>query len=151
MRGIYMDFQSSVQEKHYTKVSSWMRHLFDDIPWEKLDEPGFGLFMGSAWVEVWILPWNEDTVVNVRSTVVSDVTLTKDLLNYLLRENHEMRFGGFSVSKVGDILFEHTIVGSTIDKKELESSVLAVLEIADKYDDEIVMRWGGKRALDKAP
>jgi adenylate cyclase len=146
-----MDFQSSVQEKHYTKVSSWMRHLFGDIPWEKLDEPGFGLFMGSAWVEVRILPWNEDTVVNVRSTVVSDVTLTEDLLNYLLRENHEMRFGGFSVSKVGDILFEHTIVDSTIDKKELESSVLAVLEIADKYDDEIVMRWGGKRALDKAP
>lgn len=146
-----MDFQSSLQEKHYTKVSGWMRHLFGDIPWEKLDEPGFGLFMGSAWVEVRILPWLDDTVVNVRSTVVSDVTLTEDLLNYLLRENHEMRFGGFSVSKDGDILFEHTIVGSTIDKKELESSVHAVLEIADKYDDEIVERWGGKRALDKAP
>jgi hypothetical protein len=146
-----MEFQSSVQEKHYTKVSDWMRRLFGDIPWEKLDEPGFGLFMGSAWVEVRILPWNDDTVVNVRSTVVSDVNLTVDLLNYLLRENHEMRFGAFSVSKDGDILFEHTIVGSTIDKKELESSVIAVLEISDKYDDEIVARWGGKRALDKAP
>jgi hypothetical protein len=42
-------------------------------------------------------------------------------------------------------------VGSTIDKKELEASVIAVLEIADKYDDEIVKRWGGKRALDKTP
>jgi Putative bacterial sensory transduction regulator len=146
-----MDFQSSIQEKHYTKVSGWMRPLFGDIPWEKLDEPGFGLFMGSAWVELRILPWKDDTVVNVRSTVVSDITLSVDLLNYLLRENHEMRFGAFSVSKAGDILFEHTIVGSTIDKKELESSVLAVLEIADKYDDEIVGRWGGKRALDKAP
>ncbi|WP_404784027.1 T3SS (YopN, CesT) and YbjN peptide-binding chaperone 1 [Altericista sp. CCNU0014] len=146
-----MDFQSPVQEKHYTKVSGWMRPLFGDIPWEKLDEPGFGLFMGSAWVEVRILPWKEDTVVNVRSTVVSDATLTADLLNYLLRENHEMRFGAFSVSKDGDILFEHTIVGSTIDKRELEASVIAVLEIADKYDDEIVARWGGKRALDKAP
>jgi hypothetical protein len=146
-----MDFHNAVQEKHYTKVSSWMRPLFGDIPWEKLDEPGFGLFMGSAWVEVRILPWKDDTVVNVRSTVVSDVTLTMDLLNYLLRENHEMQFGAFSVSNVGDILFEHTIVGSTIDKKELEASVIAVLEIADKYDDEIVMRWGGKRALDKTP
>jgi hypothetical protein len=146
-----MDFQNSVQEKHYTKVLGWMRPLFGDIPWEKLDEPGFGLFMGSAWVELRILPWKDDTVVNVRSTVVSDVTLTVDLLNYLLRENHEMLFGAFSISRTGDILFEHTIVGSTIDKKELESSVLAVLEIADKYDDEIVTRWGGKRALDKAP
>jgi hypothetical protein len=146
-----MDFQNSVQKKHYTKVLGWMRPLFGDIPWEKLDEPGFGLFMGSAWVELRILPWKDDTVVNVRSTVVSDVTLTVDLLNYLLRENHEMLFGAFSISRTGDILFEHTIVGSTIDKKELESSVLAVLEIADKYDDEIVTRWGGKRALDKAP
>jgi hypothetical protein len=146
-----MDFQSSMQEKLYTKVSGWMKPLFGDIPWETLDEPGFGLFMGSAWVEVRILPWRDDAVVNVRSTVVSDVTLTMELLNYLLRENHEMRFGAFSVSQNGDILFEHTIVGSTIDKKELETSVIAVLEIADKYDDEIVMRWGGKRALDKSP
>jgi hypothetical protein len=146
-----MDFQSSMQEKLYTKVSGWMKPLFGDIPWETLDEPGFGLFMGSAWVEVRILPWRDDAVVNVRSTVVSDVTLTMELLNYLLRENHEMRFGAFSVSQNGDILFEHTIVGSTIDKKELETSVIAVLEIADKYDDEIVTRWGGKRALDKSP
>jgi hypothetical protein len=146
-----MDFQNAIQEKHYTKIAGWMRPLFGDIPWEKLDEPGFGLFMGSAWVEVRILPWKDDTVINVRSTVVSDVTLTMDLLNHLLRENHEMRFGAFSVSNAGDILFEHTIVGSTIDKKELEASVIAVLEIADKYDDEIAARWGGKRALDKAP
>jgi Putative bacterial sensory transduction regulator len=146
-----MDFQNAIQEKHYTKILGWMRPLFGDIPWEKLDEPGVGLFMGSAWVEVRILPWKDDTVVNVRSTVVSDVTLTMDLLNYLLRENHEMRFGAFSVSNVGDIFFEHTIVGSTIDKKELEASVITVLEVSDTYDDEIVARWGGKRALDKAP
>jgi Putative bacterial sensory transduction regulator len=146
-----MDFQNAIQEKQYTKIFGWMRPLFGDIPWEKLDEPGVGLFMGSAWVEVRILPWKDDTVVNVRSTVVSDVTLTMDLLNYLLRENHEMRFGAFSVANAGDIFFEHTIVGSTIDKKELEASVNAVLEITDKYDDEIVARWGGKRALDKAP
>lgn len=146
-----MEFQNQIQEKHYQKVAHWMDPLFGDMPWEKLDEPGFGLFMGSAWVEVRVLPWQEDTVVNVRSTVVSDVELTPELLSFLLRENHDMRFGAFSLSGNGDILFEHTIVGSTIDKKELESSVIAVLEIADKYDDEIVARWGGKRALDKAP
>jgi hypothetical protein len=39
-------------------------------------------------------------------------------------------------------------VGSTCNQKELETSVRAVLEIADRYDDEIVERWGGQRALD---
>jgi hypothetical protein len=59
-----------------------------------------------------------------------------------------MRFGAFGVDKDGDIIFEHTIVGSTIDKEELKSSVKAVLSVADHYDDDIVSRWGGKRALD---
>jgi len=53
------------------------------------------------------------------------------------------------IDENGDIVFEHTIVGSTCDKKELESSVAAVLEVSDDYDDKIVERWGGKRALDR--
>jgi hypothetical protein len=60
-----------------------------------------------------------------------------------------MIFGAFGLDVNGDIIFEHSIVGSTCDKKELESSVRAVLEIADKYDDKIVAEWGGMRALDR--
>jgi len=146
-----MEFQTQAQKDCHEKVSAWMDELFSRIPWEKLDVPGFGFFMGSAWVEVKIHPWNEDTVINVRSAVVTGATLTPELQNFLLRENAELGFGAFSIDQDGKILLEHTIVGSTCDPNELEASVMAVLETADEYDDEIVARWGGQRALDQTP
>ncbi len=144
-----MKFDSTPQQECYQKIAAWMDDLFADIPWEELDEPGFGLFMGSAWVEIRILPWEDDTIVNTRSYVVSDASLDVDLLKFLLHKNAEMTFGAFSLDGDGCIRFEHTIVGSTCDPEELEASAIAVLEIADEYDDWIVERWGGKRALDR--
>lgn len=146
-----MEFKTQAQQDSFKKVRDWMDELFSHIPWEVLDEPGVGLFMGSAWVEVRLYPWNEDSVINIRSTVVSEAKLDATLQNFLLRENAELRFGAFSLNEAGDILFEHTIVGSTCDPQELEASVMAVLQAADDYDDQIVSRWGGKRALDKSP
>jgi hypothetical protein len=106
--------------------------------------------MGSALVEVFVFPWGTDeAIINTRSYVVTGTELTPDLMRFLLRENSNMRFGAFGIDDNGDVLFEHTIVGSTCDKIELESSVNAVLEIADDYDDKIVERWGGMRALDR--
>lgn len=147
-----MEFKTPAQKNTYNKVAGWMKKLFDRYPWEKLNEPGFGLFRGSAWVEVRIYPWGEefkDTAINARSRVVTGAILEPGLLNFLLRENAQMRFGAFSIDAKGDILFEHTIVGSTCDPEELEASVVAVLEAADEYDDRIVERWGGERALDR--
>ncbi|MEM8543438.1 MAG: YbjN domain-containing protein [Cyanobacteria bacterium P01_H01_bin.119] len=147
-----MEFETEAQKACYEKVAGWMSQLFTNIPWENLDEPGFGLFMGSAWVEVNIYPWgNDDSVINVRSTVVSGARLSSDLLRFLLQENDTLRFGAFAVNEQGDILFEHTIVGSTCDPQELEASAIEVLETADEYDDQIVADYGGDRALDRSP
>lgn len=147
-----MEFQTQAQQDCFKKVEGWMDELFGHIPWERLDEPGVGLFMGSAWVEVHLYPWeDDDVVINIRSTVVSGAKLDNALQTFLLRENAMPRFGAFSLSEADDILFEHTIVGSTCDPEELEASVLAVLQTADDYDDKIVSRWGGQRALDKNP
>jgi hypothetical protein len=146
-----MKFETKPQQDCYNKISGWMDELFSDYPWENLDDVGFGLFMGSAWVEVKIYPWNDDAVINTRSKVVINPQLNLNLMQFLLEENAEGLFGAFSLSKAGDILFEHTIVGSTCDPEELEASVLAVLETADEYDDQIIEKWGGKRALDISP
>lgn len=106
--------------------------------------------MGSALVEVLVFPWGEDdAIINTRSYVVTGAELTPDLMLFLLKENSQMLFGAFGVDEHGDILFEHSIVGSTCDQKELESSVNAVLQVADDYDDIIVQKWGGERALDR--
>ncbi|MEM9161624.1 MAG: YbjN domain-containing protein [Cyanobacteria bacterium P01_F01_bin.4] len=147
-----MDFETPAQQACYEKVAGWMNELFSDIPWEKLDAEGFGLFMGSAWVEVWIYPWgDDDAVINVRSNVVSGADLQTDLQTFLLKENDQLRFGAFALSETGDVIFEHTIVGSTCDPEEIKASVMEVLETADEYDDKIVAKWGGTRALDRSP
>jgi hypothetical protein len=145
-----MQFETAAQEACYNKVALWMHELFGKFPCARQDIPGLGLFMGSALVEVLILPWGEeDTVINNRAYVVTGTQLTEDLMRFLLQQNSQMIFGAFGVDPKGDILFEHTIVGSTCDKRELESSVHAVLEVADEYDDKIVEQWGGFRALDR--
>ncbi|MGL5197319.1 MAG: T3SS (YopN, CesT) and YbjN peptide-binding chaperone 1 [Chroococcales cyanobacterium] len=145
-----MQFQTSAQEACYHKVALWMQELFGKFPCARQDVPGLGLFMGSALVEVLILPWGEeDSVINTRAYVVTEAELTADLMRFLLEQNSNMIFGAFGIDGKGDILFEHSIVGSTCDKKELESSVNAVLEVSDEYDDQLVERWGGKRALDR--
>lgn len=146
-----MEFRTETQKECYDKVAGWMKTLFADYPWEKLDEPGFGIVLGSAWVEVRIHPWRNDTVINARSKVVTGAELSLELRNFLLRKNADMVFGAFSLDAEGNILFEHTIVGSTCDPNELQASVMAVLETADEYDDYIVARWGGCRALDQNP
>ncbi|WP_413168201.1 T3SS (YopN, CesT) and YbjN peptide-binding chaperone 1 [Capilliphycus salinus ALCB114379] len=147
-----MMFKTEAQENCYHKILGWMDELFENYPWEKLDEPGFGLFLGSAWVEVLISPWEEDeTVIKTLSKVVIDAKITPELTSFLLQENSEMMFGAFSINRSGEILFGHSIVGSTCDPEELEASVLTVLEVSDDYDDKIIQTWGGKRALDIAP
>ena len=75
---------SPIQQKTLDKVSTWIQEFFSHVPWEPLDdEHGFGLFMGSAWVEVAVRPWKEDTVINVSSNVVSGAKVDQELLQFL--------------------------------------------------------------------
>lgn len=145
-----VQFQSEAQKAVYEKVGQYMKDLFGELARARDDLPGYYLTMGSAVVQAFVLTWGDkDAVVNVRSYVVMGAERTPEMLEFLLRQNYDMRFGGFSLDKDGDVVFEHTIVGSACDKDELKASVMGVLSTADEYDDQIVSRWGGKRALDR--
>jgi len=144
-----MQFDTPAQQECYDKVAQWMFEIFGKFPCARPDVPGLGVFLGSALAEVLIFPWENDAIINTRSYVATGASLTPELMRFLLEENTKMIFGAFGIDPKGDIVFEHSIVGSTCDKNELESSVRAILEIADQYDDPIVERWGGKRALDR--
>ncbi len=145
-----MEFETNVQETCYNKICLWMRELFDKFPNPRQDFPRVNLFIGSALVEISVFAWGDDeAIINTRSYVVTNVDLKPDLMQFLLRENSKMRFGAFGIDEDNNIIFEHTIVGSTCDKPELAVSVKAVLKIADEYDDRIVEQWGGKRAVDR--
>ncbi len=145
-----MKFQTAAQQACYEKVAGWMQELFGKVPCARSDFPGLGMLMGSALVEVLIYPReNDEAVINTRSYVVRGAQLDADLMHFLLRENIDMVFGAFGVDQQGDILFEHSILGSNCDKNEFKRSVVAVSEVADDYDEQIVARWGGERGLER--
>lgn len=145
-----MEFETVAQQTCYEKIAPWMENLCEGSVMRLDDEPVFISNFGSAVASTKVLPWGEDEALIVtRSYVVTDVEITPDLTYYLLRENDSLYFGRFALDSENDIVFEHSLIGSTCDREELRTSVLAVVEFADEYDDEIVAQWGGQRALDR--
>lgn len=146
----HVEFATQAQQDCYERIKPWLKEMFGDLVMERDEAPAFAVtHIGSQLTHIVVYPWgSDDAVVSVRSWVVTGLEADKELDSYLIRENANMRFGAFAVDSDNDIVFEHAIVGSTCDKGELKASVMAVLMTADKYDDEIVSRWGGRTALD---
>jgi hypothetical protein len=146
-----MQFETTKQEEIYLKIGAWMKELFgEELVLVREDAPVYGVRFGSAFIQVSVYPWEKDEItITTRAYVVYGVELTLELTKYLLRKNEQMRFGAFGIDAEGDIEFEHTIVGSTVQAEELKASMYAVMKVADEYDDEIVTKWGGQRAVDK--
>ncbi|MEO0080481.1 MAG: YbjN domain-containing protein [candidate division WOR-3 bacterium] len=145
-----MEFKTDAQRRVYEKIAPWLRELFGELVKPFDEVPIFGIIWGSTATRVAVMPWgDDDATITTRAWVVTGTELTPEFLKYLLRENDRMRFGAFCIDGDGDVFFEHTIVGSTCDKEELKASIFAVATTADRYDDEIVSRFGGQRMLDK--
>ena len=145
-----MEFVTPAQKETYEKVRPWINELFGVFAFERSDFPVFGVAIGSAYSTTGVHPWGEDqSTICTRAYVVTDVERTPDLMEYLLQQNGLMRFGAFGMDENGDIFFEHTILGAACDKGELKASIMAVISVADSMDDEIMSRWGGRRAVDR--
>jgi hypothetical protein len=113
--------------------------------------PKFNLIYGSIKVGIRVLgwevnPWETPELAIVRAcsciTVGSHITL--ELTEYLLRENLRMRFGAFQLGDNNEIFFAHNILGGEqLDVMELQTCILAVVTIADTYDDILTAKFGG--------
>lgn len=146
-----MKFDTEPQKQAYERILPWVKELFGELIGIHSESPSLLVHLGSADVHVTVWPWgDDDATVTARSYVIIGAEVTPELMRFLLTENNQMRFGAFGLDKDGDIFFEHSIVGSTVDKEELKASILAVGYTADKYDDQIMGRWGGQRAIDRA-
>ena len=145
-----MEFESTAQQACYNRIVPWMQDLFGEAAVLFEDEPLFIVTIGSAVASTRVVSWeNNDALITTRSFVVTDVDVTPELSYYLLRANNGIHFGRFALDNENDIVFEHSLVGSTCDQIELKTSVTTVIRLADDYDDEIVARWGGQRALER--
>ena len=147
-----MTFANETQRVVYGRVRSFIEDLFGELAVYRDDAPAFAVAAGSAVAHVHVLPWtDEGAIVTTRAFVVSGATLTEDLMRWMLARNAEALWGACGVDEDGEIVIDHSINGPTCDKEDLRASVLGVIFSADRYDDEIVARWGGERALDRKP
>ena len=144
-----MNFQSEAQQDCYRKVAAWLPEICDRISNPVTDNPIFSLQFGSATVLVEIKTFRQlESVIYIWAYVATDVEIKSDLLLYLLKQNNDFRFGGFSMADEGDIRFHVTLLGVSCQQNEFKLALTEVLESADRYDDLIVERWGGRRAAD---
>jgi hypothetical protein len=96
-------------------------------------------FVVPTWLE------NGTTVVRVFAITNMDVPVTAELTRWLLAKNLEFVFGAFALDvENGAIWFNHNLLGSFVAPEELEATIAAVIETANRFDDEIKGRFGGR-------
>ena len=112
-----------------------------------VDEHG-NYILGIASARVFIVPtWIESgsTVIRVFAITNLDVPITAELTSYLLEKNLEFVFGGFALDvDEGAVWFNHNLLGDFAHPDQLEATLAAVAQTADRYDDEIKDRFGGR-------
>lgn len=144
-----MEWENQAQAACYERVEEYLREAFADRLWASSQSPFFVLRQGSATATVDVQAWNDASVVRAWSLVVTDLQPTPELYAYLLQLNAGQRFGAFALDKDNDIVLSHALIGDHLDAEELRHSVEAVVQAADLYDDAILERFGGRRALDR--
>jgi hypothetical protein len=107
----------------------------------------FVLQAGSARIIISPFDWVEgQTLVRVVALVNLGGGPIEELSKYLIAENLKLIFGKFSLEPTaGMVFYEHTLLGDFLNRKELEVAVKAIASTADKYDDELQARFGGKK------
>ena len=92
----------------------------------------------------------DQALVRLTAQVVAGVRPEAALLRRLLILNGRLRFGAFAYEPDGDlILFTHSLLGgATLNPNEVMAAVHDVALAADRYDDQIVAQYGGRRMQD---
>jgi len=127
-------FDHATQELTYHTVKDYLQSspLFQCSLQIEPHRPQFHVIYGSAQVDIEVTnwgfhPWNTDqdmAIVTASSCITRGSIFNTDLAQYLL------------------------IIILPIFCTELQSCILAVVTIADHYDDALVEGYGGKRAID---
>ncbi len=144
-----MEPETRAQEECRERIAGWTKELFGAKVTARDDGRGYRVRFGSASVDVSVSAWGAgEAVVLASAPVVSGAALTPELMAYLLRKNCDTRLGAFGIAENGDVELRYSLVGSTCQREELRASLQYLMLAADLCDDEIVARWGGRRAVD---
>jgi hypothetical protein len=137
-----------LQSECFARIHAWLSAEYFHIITPDNHKPLLVLTQGSAAVAVEVRSWQNSVLVSIWTYVVTGAQVEPSLLRFLLRQNELLRFGGFSLDDDRDIKLQAHIYGENFSRAELLVIVKEVLESADHYDDQIMLTWGGKRAID---
>jgi len=96
------------------------------------------------------------SLVEITSPILWEVEPTPALYEWIAREGGKYYFGHVAAyddsSAPGKVflMMKHTLLGDYLDEEELHWALYGILGTADKLDDELKEKFGGKRLADYA-
>jgi len=112
---------------------------------------------GSTTCRVWCREWGPEdkghVLVCLSSPVLFEVPITDSLYEWIATEGTKNYFGRPVLwldesGRTGDLAFDHSLLGDFLDSEELRVALMLVLGSADRLDDELQERFGGRRLSD---
>jgi hypothetical protein len=107
-------------------------------------------------VQDWGVDKNGDpqTLVQLSSPILWEVDPTPAVFEFIARSSyyfgHITAYDDSSAPGKLFLVMGHTLLGDYLDEEELSSAMYAILGTADKLDDELKGKFGGKRLADYA-
>lgn len=143
-----MTTQSDNHDNVFEQVETYLEELFEDI-YHDPETDHFYVRYGSTVVEISVEPYGpEEVVVLIVAYCVQGIEVDESLMRGLLELNHSLPFGTFSL--VGNDIFVHqALFGRTLARPNLLNAIASVATTSDEWDDLLVGKFGGERALDR--
>ena len=93
--------------------------------------------------------------VRMSAPILFDVPVSNDLFRWVATEGANYNFGNAHLfldesETTAQLFFSQIILGDFLDAEELNIAVAAVGFTADRLDDELLPRFGGRRAADSS-
>ena len=93
--------------------------------------------------------------VRMSAPILFDVPVSNDLFRWVATEGANYNFGNAHLfldesETTAQLFFSQIILGDFLDAEELNTAVAAVGFTADRLDDELLPRFGGRRAADSS-
>lgn len=125
------------------RVEAVLRQMFPEVM--ELADGGYAVDAGS--VRVFAQTRLVDTSVMVRVFAITNVEVPMDqgLPQFLLGLNFTLALGRFSIDAANRAVWcDHVLAADELDDTTLARAIAAVASTADRFDDEIKARFGGR-------